>query len=450
MGNALKHNPHDYQLDAIAWAHDINYAMLILDMGLGKTSVMLHVLKTELNNAEVYRPLIIAPKLVTEQTWLAEIEKWSDFQGLSLSRIIGTEKQRIKALNTRADIYAVSRDSLVWLKEYLGPKWRFDRLVVDESSSFKNPSSNRTKALLSISGYAKKITLLSGTPAPNGLLDLWPQIKILDGGQRLEKTQKAYRSRYFYPIMADGYAKTWVLHKYSKERIYEQISDIAMSMRAKDYLDLKPRVDIVESVTLPEMAQYKKFQKDRVMELPEGDITASNIAGLYNKLLQFCNGAVYDEEGRYHVVSDTKLEVLQENIEAINGNPVIVFYQFRSDVERILKTVKNAKLIKGSADIYDWNAGKTEVLLAHAASMGHGLNLQDGGRHMLWYGLPWSLEQYLQAIARLDRQGQTGSVINKAILTKGTVEELVYKRLNEKDYNQQDLIKALRKTVIFE
>lgn len=443
----MQYNPHNYQSNAGGLMRNNDRFALILDMGLGKTSVVLTETIGELNDMKLSRPLIVGPKKVIESTWTDEIEKWDHLTGLTISKILGNETERIAAIKAPADMYAVTVDFFVWLVNYWGEDWPYDAIIVDESSKFKSPSSNRTKALMKVSGLSRRVTLLTGTPMPESYLDLWSQIFILDGGERLGRTQTAFRNRFFYPgIVSNGFVKKWVLRPYAQEEIHRIISDIAVSMSAADYLDLKPRIDIVQTIELSDKDRkaYKQFERNRVLELDGGTVTAANMAGLYNKLLQFCNGAVYDTESNYHIVNTAKMEALEENIEALQGQPVIVFYQFRSDAERIIRDIPGAVFYKGPKELYDWNAGRIKVLLAHAASAGHGLNMQDGGRHMLWYGLPWSLEQYLQAVRRLDRQGQKGTVINKAILVKGTVEELVYKRQTDKDFTQQQFINAVK------
>lgn len=437
---------HGYQETALAHVINNKNSMLILDMGLGKTVTSLTAVSMLLKTWEIKKPLIIAPKLVTEQTWIAEIQEWAHLENLTISRIIGTEAERIAAIRTKADIYAISRDNITWLVEYWKRKWPYDMGIIDESSSFKSHTSNRFKSVKRIRAFFERMILLTGTPTPNGLMDLWAQVYLVDGGLRLEKTIGAFRQRYFQRIYKGDHIKEYVLWPGAAEQIYAKISDIAISMKAADWLKLKPRVDTVTRINLPSIFKYKKFEKDKILEILSEDITISsvNAAGLYNKLLQYCNGAVYDEDKVYHVVNNTKLDQLEEDIEALNGKPVIVFYQFQSDIARILKRIPGAVKLKGTAQIDAWNKGKIPVLVAHAASTGHGLNLQKGGYNLIWFGLPWSLELYLQAVARVDRQGQKHSVVNKVLITKGTIEELVWERLKEKGVNQDKLIEYLR------
>jgi SNF2 family DNA or RNA helicase len=441
----MRFKPHNYQQSAEKHAIDVPKCGLVLDMGLGKTVITLTVLDKLLCWMEIKKPLIIAPKLVTEQTWTAERDKWDHLRHLKISRIIGSQQERILALNTKADIYIVSRDNIAWLVAYCGhKKFPFDAMVLDEWSSFKSRTSNRFKAVVKVLGLMERVIALTGTPAPNGLMDLWAQLYLLDKGERLEKNIGGYRQRYFQTINIDQYNKQYVLREGSEAYIYDKIKDICISMEAKDWLDLEPRIDQVQRMKLPNMKAYKDFEKEKFLELGEQVITPVNAPGLYNKLLQFCNGAVYDDDRNYHVVSDAKLDLLEENIEALNGKPVIVFYQFKSDIARIQARIKNVVRLTSAKQIEDWNAGKIQILLAHAASTGHGLNLQHGGHHIIWFGLPWSLELYMQAVARLDRQGQKEAVINIHLITEGTVEEIVWKRLQTKGLTQQDLIDALK------
>lgn len=444
------YKPHLYQ--SIAEAHILNtdYCGLILDMGLGKTVVTATALRKLLRCEAVKRPLIIAPKLVAEQTWTEEFEKWDHLQGMKVSRIIGTVKQRLAAIAEPADVYIVSRDNIAWLVEHMGRRWPFDALVIDESSSFKSQSSARFKAVKKIRGHLKRVILLTGTPASNSLLDLWPQIFLLDGGQRLGNTIGGYRQRYFQREHVDQYQIKYTVWPNAAAKIHQKISDICISMKAKDWLDLPERIDRVRPLVLDDIEAYRTFQRKKVLELTGAEITPLNAAGLYGKLLQFCNGAVYDADKQVHVVNDTKLEALSEEIEALQGKSVIVFYQFKSDLARIRKLYPDSVVLKSGSKpgeakrvIEQWNAGKIDILIAHAASAGHGLNLQYGGYNLIWYGLPWSLELYLQAVTRVDRQGQTQSVLNKILITKGTVEELVWARLQSKEIAQDELIEAI-------
>lgn len=449
----MQYKPHKYQQTAIQHVLDNPFSALFLGLGLGKTSITATALEYLVMSTEIIRPLIVAPKLVAEQTWKAELEKWDHTKILKISRIIGNEKQRIAALKTPADVYVISRDNIAWLVEWLRmnkKRWPFDALILDELSSFKNRNSMRFKALKKILPFVRRTIGLTGTPAPNSLLDLWPQMFLLDKGERLGKTLTGYRDNYF---IANYNGFGYTIRDGVAETIHDKISDICISMTAADYLDLPPRIDIVKEIELQNKDEYDEFKRNEfinIMDLVSDgvEITPLSAAALYSKLLQYCNGAVYDSEKVYHLVDNTKLNAVVEAYEALNGEPVIIFYQFKSDIERLLKAIHGSKMIKNEADINEWNRGEINCAIVHAASIGHGVNLQDGGHNMFWYGLPWSLELYLQAVGRLDRQGQTKSVINMMFIAKGTVEELVVQRLNDKSITQNNLISALKKHVV--
>lgn len=449
----MQYKPHKYQQTAIQHILDNPFSALFLGLGLGKTSITATALEYLVMSTEIVRPLIVAPKLVAEQTWKAELEKWDHTKILKISRIIGNEKQRIAALKTPADVYVISRDNIAWLVDWFRmnkKKWPFDALILDELSSFKNRNSMRFKALKKILPFVRRTIGLTGTPAPNSLLDLWPQMFLLDKGERLGKTLTGYRDNYFIANF-NGFGYT--VRDGVSDTIHDKISDICISMTAADYLDLPPRIDIVKEIELQNKAEYDEFKRNEFLNIldlvSEGvEITPLSAAALYSKLLQYCNGAVYDIDKNYHLVDNTKLNAVVEAYEALNGEPVIIFYQFKSDLERLLKAIPGSKMIKNEADINEWNRGKINCAIVHAASIGHGVNLQDGGHNMFWYGLPWSLELYLQAVGRLDRQGQKKSVINMMFIAKGTVEELVVQRLNDKSITQNNLISALKKHVV--
>jgi len=446
----MKYNPHNYQKTAIDHILEHPYSALFLGLGLGKTSITATALEYLIMSTEIMRPLIVAPKLVAEQTWKAELEKWDHTKILKISRIIGTEKERLIALRTPADVYVISRDNINWLVEWLWmnkKKWPFDALILDELSSFKNRNSMRFKALKKILPYVRRTIGLTGTPAPNSLLDLWPQMFLLDKGERLGKTLTGYRNNYF---IANYNGFGYVIREGVAETIHNKISDICISMTAEDYLDLPPRMDIVRLVDLENHEAYEKFKKEETLELLSGEeITPLSAAALYSKLLQFSNGACYDSEKNYHIVDNTKLNAIAEAYEALNGEPVIIFYQFKSDLERLKKIIPEGIIPKSEKEIDMWNRGEIKCLIAHPASIGHGLNLAEGGHHMFWMGLPWSLELYLQAVGRLDRQGQKKSVINMIFIAKGTLEELVVApRIEGKTITQNQLITALKKHVL--
>lgn len=444
----MLYKPHNYQLTVIEKIVSDYKSGIFLDMGLGKTISTLTAITQVKRNLEASKVLIVAPKLVATQTWPAEIEKWDHTKHLKVSIVSGTPAQRMRALREPADIYTIGRDSIVWLIEDAMPRtaWDFDMLVIDESSSFKNHASQRFRSLRKVAPLCDRVVCLTGTPAPNSLLDLWPQIYLLDQGQRLGKNITAYREAYFSKnYNGFGYA----LKPQYKEVIHDKIKDICISMTAKDYLDMPPRIDSVREVHLKSIARYKEFMRSEVLQLEDGgDITPLSAAALYSKLLQFCNGSVYDRERNTHYVDDTKLDMLEEMVEELQDEPLLVFYSFQSDRERILKRIKCAEGFEGKdgVDIVNrWNRREIKVLLAHPASIGHGVNMQYGGHNMAWFGLPWSLELYQQSVARLDRQGQEKSVVNSMLVAKGTVEEMVRDRLGEKAITQNDLIESLKK-----
>lgn len=444
-------NLHEYQKAAVQHIIDHEAAGLFLDMGLGKTVSTLTAVNLLMNvYMEVTKVLVIAPKRVAEDTWTTECEKWEHLHGLRVSRVLGTEKKRKAALKADADIYVINRENVVWLVAQLKGWWPFDMIVIDELSSFKSNTAARFKALRQVRPMTSRVVGLTGTPAPNGLIDLWPQMYLLDMGERLEKTITAYRAKYFRPGRTNGQ----VVFDYkpntgSEEAIYKRISDICISMKAEDYLDLPDMIEIPVEVSMNErqMAQYEKFEEEQVLKLQEeGDISAVNAAALSNKLLQYANGAIYDTERNIHELHEAKLDALEEIVEAANGSPVLVFYSFRHDVARILKRLKayHPKEIGGQEDIQAWNEGKIAVMMAHPASAGHGLNLQKGGHIMVWFGLPWSLELYQQANARLHRQGQSQPVRNYIIMTKGTMDADVRKALSGKADRQDALMEAVK------
>jgi len=443
----MKYIPHDYQQIAIAHALKHKRCGLILDMGLGKTSVVLTVLHELKYGMEIRKPLIIGTKLIVEKTWTDERDKWDHTRKLTISRIVGTEAERIAALKVKADIYAISRDNIVWLVDHLGLKgFDFDMVVVDESSSFKNRASNRFEALIKVLPRVARTIIMTGTFIPNGLIDLWAQMFLLDFGVRLDKNIGGYRARYFRPDQRNEYGGvlSYKVVPGAEKSIYNKIGDICISMQAKDWLSLKPREDRIEAIILPEMAAYKEFKRTEVLKLEDTLISPATAAVMYNKLLQFSNGAVYDDEGNFHVVSTAKLDALSEKVENLNGKPVLIFYQFRSDLFRIQERFgKLVTVLKGGAEIDAWNAGKIPVLLAHPASASHGLNLQKGGNHVDWFGVPWSSELYLQGCARVDRQGQDEIVLNNHLLCEGTIDDLVKKRLEGKIITQDDLYRNI-------
>lgn len=437
-----------YQLEAMAHLERHQNAGIFLDMGLGKTIICLTFLQGLLNDLVISKPLIIAPKRVAESVWSAEIKNWEHLQGLTISKIIGSEKQRIAALQAKADLYIIGRDNLVWLVEYFGSKFPFDTLVIDESSSFKNHSSKRFKALKQVRAYISRAIILTGTPAPNTLLELWPQIYILDKGQRLGKFITRYRDEYFTPGRRNGaIIYDYKLKTGADKLIHDKISDICISMKAEDYLSL-PGVTYNDIfIDFPEklMSQYLEFEAEQVMKVKDTEIAALQAAALSNKLLQFANGAIYDDEHKAHPIHELKIEEVKEIIDCNSGKPVLIAWTYRHDRDRLLKALAEYKPreLKDDKTIKDWNAGKIPILLTHPASGGHGLNLQFGGHVIVWFGQTWSPELYQQLNKRLDRPGQTQKVIIHRILARGTMDEEVIKAQNRKEKGQDALMKAI-------
>lgn len=440
---------HDYQRFSADWVLDHPYCGLLLDMGLGKTLSSLTAIEELLHTFEsVDKVLVIAPLSVAEKTWSDEIEKWDHLNHLTFSKILGNQKQRLEALEKKADVYLINRENVVWLVDYYKKRWPFETVIIDEISSFKDPKSKRFKALRKVRPLIKRLVGLTGTPAPNTLIDLWPQIYLMDQGERLGKTIGAYRNRYFYPGQTSGYAVySWCLKPGAEEEIYSKISDICVSMKSKDYLKLPPRFNNIIEVALnkKEEKQYKQLERDLLLPLTDSDVVASNAAVLSNKLLQLANGCIYDEEGEPQFIHDAKIEALERVIEDAQGQPILIFYSYKHDLARIQKRFKEAKSLDVKAgDIKKWNNGEIPLLLAHPQSAGHGLNLQQGGHIIVWFGLTWSLEYYQQANARLDRQGQKESVIVHHIVTKDTLDEKVIKVLEQKEKGQDALLEAVK------
>ena len=443
----MKYKPHKYQEYAINKIKELPAVGLFLDMGLGKTVITLTAIDDLMfNSFEVQRVLIIAPKRVAEDTWSRESEKWDHLKHLRIAKILGTQKQRLEALQVKADIYVINRENVVWLMDQL-KTWPFDMVVIDELSSFKSNKAQRFKALKKVTPLIHRIIGLTGTPTPNGLLDLWPQMYLLDRGERLGKTLTGYRERYFSPGRRNGYTVfDWDLKDGAEEAIQRKISDVCISMSAKDYLDLPERINNTVPIllSLSEMRQYEEFEKEQILQLEGQEIVALTAATVTNKLLQMANGAIYNQDGNPVPFHDKKLEALEDIIE-FNQEPILVFYNFKHDYHRLMEHFKGLRprTLETSKDIADWNNGKIRLLLAHPASVGHGLNIQAGGHIIVWFGLNWSLELYQQANARLDRQGQTKNVIIHHLVTAGTVDEDVMKALERKDKGQAALMEAL-------
>lgn len=428
---------------------------IFLDMGLGKGIISLTAINILLyEQFEVSKVLVVAPKLVATKTWPDEIQAWEHTKHLTVSVITGNEKERIAALKVKADIYTIGCDSITWLVGYYQAKWPFDMVVIDESSKFKNPQSQRFKSLKKVRKLIDRLYILTGTPAPNGLRDLWSQIWLLDEGTRLGLTMTKFTDTFFTADKRNAQQVfTYKLKdKSGEQQIYDLISDICISMKTDDYVKLPERIDRTREIHLSAeaMTGYKAFEKEQVMELIGGqEITAANAAALMNKLLQYANGAVYDneQERNWHVVHDEKLEMLEADIEAANGVPFLLFYQFKHDQARIMEKFKHLKPVnvKEEGAIEAWNRGEIPLMLLHAKSGGHGLNLQFGGNLVGWYGVPWSLEEYLQGVKRVHRRGQKHDhVMNLRYLVKGTVDELVMARLEDKTETQESLLDAVK------
>lgn len=447
----MDYQPREYQKIATQLILDKPSVALWLDMGLGKTVSTLTALETLIfDYALVEKALIVAPLKVAESTWPDEIAKWDHLKDMRYSLVLGNEEQRKEALEKEAELYIINVDNLVWLVEYLGKKWPFDCLVIDEASAFKNPKTKRFKALKKVRKYISRVIELTGTPSPNGYLDLWSQIYLLDQGERLGRTMTSYRDFYFYPAKT-GRSPTGqhIVYQYDlvpgvKYKIQKRLEDICYSMRIDDWMDLPKKMENTMLVDLPPeaQAQYHKLERDLILQIKNTPIVAKTAATLLNKLLQMANGAVYDEKGEAVCCHDAKLEALDRVVG--ESSSVLVFYAFKHDLERLKERYPQARELKRAEDLADWNAGEIQVLLAHPASSGHGLNLQGGGHVICWYGLTWSLELYQQANARLYRQGQMHPVIIHHIVSRGTVDELVLEALGKKEVSQERLLKALQ------
>ena len=453
----MKYKPHDYQSFCVDFIKTHPVAALFLDMGLGKTVITLSAIQDlMLDSFSVSKTLVIAPLRVARDTWPAEVEKWDHLANLELSVMVGDLKSRVAALNHPALIYIINRENVKWLIEYYeknGLKWDFDMVVIDELSSFKNHQSQRFKWLRKVRPFVKRFVGLTGTPASNGLMDLWAEIGILDGGQRLGKFIGRYRESYFKPGSmnpATGVVFSYVPRQGAEEMIYQRISDITISMKALDYLKMPEQVFVDHEVvmTKEEKKLYDTLSRDLIIPLEGADIDASNAGALTGKLLQMSNGAVYDEDGEAREIHKHKLEMLEDLIEAANGQSVLIAYWFKHDKKRIMEYLESAGYkpidLKSSDDIRNWNEGLIPVALIHPASAGHGLNIQSGGHILIWFGLTWSLELYQQTNARLWRQGQSETVSIHHIVAKDTGDEDVLAAWSSKDVTQEKLIAAVK------
>lgn len=462
----MEYKAHDYQKYATQFLIDHNAAGLFLDMGCGKSVITLTALwELAFDYFDISKVLVIAPKRVAEDTWKREIEKWEHLAGITYSIVLGSREQRKTALNKKALLYIINRENVPWLIENY--KWDFDTIVIDELSSFKSNKAQRFKALKKVRPKLKRIIGLTGTPAPNSLMDLWSEIYLLDMGQRLGRYIGGFRDRFFTPDKRNrDVIFSYKPREGAEDKIYELISDICVSMKALDHIKMPELImnNIEVEMSSKELKLYEKFKSDMVLSLDGKElvstfpsekpcyasphlslrcIDAVNAAALSNKLLQMANGAVYDDEKAVVEIHDKKLDALEDLIEATNGKPVLVAYWYKHDKDRIMRRFQ-AEEINTSSDIDKWNKGEMPVALIHPASAGHGLNLQQGGSTIVWFGLTWSLELYQQLNARLYRQGQKNTVIIHHIITKNTIDENVIKALEKKDLSQNSLIEAVK------
>lgn len=445
--------PYPHQAAGIEWITARPACALLWGMGTGKTVTTLTALDDILFDLMEDGPvLVIAPKRVAENTWSKEAAKWAHLRHFRISKIMGTQKERLAALEAPADIYVINRENVVWLVETMGKSWKFPIVVIDELSSFKSAQAKRWKALRRVRGRIRRLIGLTGTPRPNGIEDLYPEIYLLDQGERLGRTLGAFRARYLIPEKMNGH----IVYSYrpkegAEEEVYAKLSDICMSIRKEDVLKLPGQIyEDVELEAPPAiLKQYKQFEKDKVLECldAEGEIVAGTEAALTNKLLQFANGAIYDLEGQVHHIHDVKLDALEEMLEEAGGDPVLVLYAYKHDADRIRERIQCRALDKPE-DIDAWNRGEIPVALAHPASIGHGLNLQEGGHLLIWFGLPWSLELYQQANERLNRPGQKNVCRIYHLILKGTHDERVLKSLQKKEKGQAGALEALRLEIV--
>lgn len=448
----MKFIPHAYQRYCINRLLQDQALGLFLDMGLGKTVITLTAINDlKYNRFLISKVLVIAPKKVAESTWGKETAKWDHLRMLRVVTVLGSKQKRIRALNTPADIYVINRENVQWLVEYYRNAWPFDMVVADEFSSFKNHQAKRFKSLTWVRKHISRFVGLTGTPAPNGLLDLWAQVYLLDEGARLGKKITHFRERYFEPDQRDrDHIFSYAPKPGADEVIRQLIGDICVSMKAEDYLELPDCISVTVPVQLNSKAQaaYDKLEKEMLLEVDESTIDAGSAAVLTNKLLQLCNGAVYDEERNTVEIHRCKIEAFMELVEGLNGQPALVFYNFKHDLARIKKALSKFGLrvreLKGAEDADDWNSRKIDILLAHPASCAYGLNLQEGGNHIIWFGLNWSLELYQQANKRLHRQGQAQKVIVHHLSVSGGVDDDVIAALEDKSSTQDRLMNALK------
>ena len=453
----MKLTLHNYQVVAKDFIIGHPYAAVILDMGMGKTATTLSAVNELMfDRFEVTKVLVIAPLRVANTVWSDEIEQWAELRHLRYSKIVGTPKQRNVALQKDADIYIVNRENLPWLVEQCSPYFRWDMVVIDELSSFKSWQSKRFKAFMAMRPYMKRVVGLTGTPSSNGLIDLFAEFKVIDGGERLGRFIGEFRSRYFEEGRRNGnIVYEYIPMDYAECQIQDKISDITISMKALDYLDMPDLISTKKLVRMSEKEKekYSQFKKEYVLSELDGlEVTAANAASLTNKLVQLSNGAVYSDDHTVVALHEQKLDALEDILESANGEPVLVAYWFKHDLARIMGRLEKLKVktrvMKTEADIREWNKGNVPVGLLHPAGAGHGLNLQKGGHHLVWFGLTWSLELYQQTNARLWRQGQEAeTVVIQHIVTEGTIDEEILKALENKDAQQERLIAAVKAQV---
>ncbi|WP_332058350.1 DEAD/DEAH box helicase [Streptococcus canis] len=453
----MKLTLHNYQVVAKDFIIGHPYAAVILDMGMGKTATTLSTVNELMfDRFEVTKVLVIAPLRVANTVWSDEIEQWAELRHLRYSKIVGTSKQRKVALQKDADIYIVNRENLPWLVEQCSPYFKWDMVVIDELSSFKSWQSKRFKAFMAMRPYMKRIVGLTGTPSSNGLMDLFAEFKVIDGGERLGRFIGEFRSRYFEEGRRNGnIVYEYIPMDYAECQIQDKISDITISMKALDYLDMPELISTKKLVHMSEKEKekYSQFKKEYVLSELDGlEVTAANAASLTNKLVQLSNGAVYSDDHTVVSLHEQKLDALEDILESANGEPVLVAYWFKHDMARIMSRLEKLKVksrvLKTEEDIREWNKGNVPVGLLHPAGAGHGLNLQKGGHHLVWFGLTWSLELYQQTNARLWRQGQEAeTVVIQHIVTEGTIDEEILKALENKDAQQERLIEAVKAQV---
>jgi SNF2 family DNA or RNA helicase len=436
---------HHYQEDALEFIKEKKRCSLMLDMGLGKTTTSLTASSCFLDDFFINKTLVIAPLRVANTVWKQEAEKWKHLLGLRVVVCTGSAAERRQRVNSDADIYVINAENVQWLVDTVKSKWKWDMLIIDEASKFKNPRAKRFRALKKILKYTKSIVELTGTPSPNGYMDLWSQIYLLDQGERLGRTITSYRQRFFDQDGYRGYS--YKLKPGAEEEIKELIKDICITMKSEDYLELPDRINITQYIEFPKdiSKKYKEFEKEFVLELTEKDITSPSTATLTNKLLQICNGAIYDEDKNVHILHDEKIQALKDIIEDNPTENILVAYNYKSDLERLKKAFPKAvTLSKEGTELEEWNKGNISMLLAHPMSAGHGINAQYGGSVIIWFGLTWSLEHYQQFNARLHRQGQTKPVRIIHIVAQNAMDERVLKALNSKAKTQEELMKYLK------